>query len=109
MDTEMGKYWYFRFEGRFEEGAPDYSSMGVFSNCCVPRRNYQKARSMFVRALKQNQIELIEILEHSAVDAEELDPDDSRNTFWIELYEEAKKERKAAFHTYHLYKTDGPE
>jgi len=96
-------YWYFRFEGRFNDRSPEYGCKGVFSSCMVPASVHRRAKSAFLQSLKEEGIELIEILEHFAVDAEELDAADQANRFWIEWYEKTKKAGKPVFDKYQVF------
>lgn len=97
------KCWYFKFEGKFQEGSPKYGYEGVFSSSLVPQNNYRKAKSIFLQALKDNKIELVEILEYFAVDDEELDPEDGQNTFWIKWCKQAKKRGDIVFDKWHVF------
>lgn len=97
------KFWYFRFEGRFLEGSPEYGCKQVFSSCMVPVSVYRRAKSAFLRTLKEEGIELIELLEHFPVDGDQLDPEDGKNAFWIKWYEEAKRTSKPVIDNYHVY------
>ena len=58
---------------------------------------------MFLQALKENDIKLIEIIEYFAVDEEELDPEDEQNTFWINLYNETKRKKGPVFDKWHVF------
>jgi hypothetical protein len=97
------KFWYFKFEGEFTKGSPEYGYHGVISSCFIPESNYQKARAIFMRALEGNEIKLVEILEHFSVDGEELDPKDKDNKFWIKWYKEAKKKKAPVFDKWHVF------
>ena len=97
------KCWYFKFEGQFLDGSPEYGCKGVFSSCLVPVTVHRRAKAIFSQALKEQGIELIEILEHFEIDCEELDPEDEKNTFWIEWCKEAKTAGKALFDKYHVF------
>lgn len=97
------KFWYFKFEGEFPKGSPEHGYKGVFSSCLVPESNYQKAKSVFLRALRENDINLVEVMEHFAVDGEELDPEDDHNTFWIKWYNETKKKKELIFDKWHVF------
>jgi hypothetical protein len=97
------KYWYFKFEGEFPQGSPEHGYKGIFSSCLVPESNYQRAKAMFLQALKENDIKLIEIIEYFAVDEEELDPEDEQNTFWINLYNETKRKKGPVFDKWHVF------
>lgn len=97
------KYWYFKFEGQFPKGSPEHGYKGVFSSCLVPESNYEKAKSMFLRALKKNEIDLLDLMEHFSVDGEQLDPEDEQNTFWIKWYNEAKAKKEPVFDKWHVF------
>jgi len=58
---------------------------------------------LFLHALKENKIDLVEILEHFSVDGEELDPQDDKNKFWIKWYNKAKKKSKPAFDKWQVF------
>lgn len=96
-------YWYFRFEGRFPKGSPEHGCKGVFSSCLVPEANYENAKLMFLHALKENEIELLELIEHFSVNGDELDSTDEKNTFWIKLYNDARKEKEPVFDAWHVF------
>jgi hypothetical protein len=96
-------FWYFRFEGRFVNGSPKYGLKSVFSSCLVPVSVYRRAKIKFLETLRQEGIELIEIIEHFAIDEEELDPQDDQNAFWIKWYREAKSLGKPILDKYHVY------
>lgn len=96
-------YWYFKFEGQFKEGSPEYGCKGVFSSCLIPEGSYTKARSLFLRALEKNGIDLSEVLECFEVDGDALDPQDEQNTFWIDWYNKAQKERAPVFDKWHVF------
>jgi len=97
------RFWYFKFEGRFLKGSPEHNCKGVFSGCLVPVSNYKRAKKMFLRALKENEIELVETIEHFDVNGEELDPEDKQNTFWIRWYKQAEKSQKPVFDKWHVF------
>jgi hypothetical protein len=96
-------YWYFKFEGRFPKGSPEHGYKGVFSSCLVPESDYEKAKSMFLEALKENKLDLVDAIEHFSVDGEELDPEDEQNTLWITWYQEAKKKKRPVFDKWHVF------
>lgn len=97
------KFWYFNYEGVFREGAPEFGN-GVFSSILVPESDFQKARALFRRRLEDDQIELLQTIEYFSVEAEELDPSDTDNEFWIEWYERARKSGEMESDVWHMYK-----
>jgi hypothetical protein len=96
------KFWYFRFEGSFAQDSPNFGD-GVFSSCLIPQSNFQKAKSQFMHALSEQGIILTEIIEYFAVDADDLDPTDEANTFWIHWCEKARVLKQAVFDVWHVY------
>jgi len=97
------KCWYFRFEGKFKKGDPTFGCRGLFSSCLVPKNNYRKAESAFLRALNDNEIDLLKVIECFDIDEEDLDPEDAANTFWIEWCKETIRERKPIFDKWHVF------
>ncbi len=97
------KFWYFNYEGVFEQGATEHGN-GVFSSVLVPESDFQKARSKFRRRLAEDQIELVETIEYFSVDAEELDASDPDNEFWIDWHDRALKSGEIESDIWHLYK-----
>jgi hypothetical protein len=96
-------YWYFKFEGRFQNGDPQYGCKGVISSCLVPENDYEKARSRFLAALEENDIDLVDILECFELDGTGLDPADEVNTFWINWYQEAVIANEPVFDRWHVF------
>lgn len=97
------KYWYFKFEGEFRKGAPEYGGNGVFSSCLVPESKLQTAKSLFLTALSGCEIDLVEVIENFTVDGNELDPKDERNSFWIEWCNEVKAKGEPLFDPWHVF------
>ncbi len=100
------KFWYFRFEGKFAEDSPEYPNENVISSCLIPISDYTKGRSIFIDALASRNINLIEIVEFFAIDAEELDSEDELNDFWIEWYKETKALGTPVFEKMYLFPSD---
>lgn len=99
------KFWYFKFEGIFTKNSVHFGD-GVFSSCLIPESKYQKAKKVFSLTLKENQIYLIEITDYFSIDAEELDPKDKNNLFWIEWYRKTEIQNEPVFDLWHLFKLD---
>jgi hypothetical protein len=95
-------FWYFKFEGRFTRNSPEFGK-GIFSQCLVPENDFDKAKPSFLNSLKVNHIEVIEVLQEFAFDANLLDSDDQTNKFWIKFYREAQLSDKPVFDIWHLY------
>ena len=96
-------FWYFKFEGRFKQHSPRYGCKGVFSGCLVPEESYEKAHILFLNALEENDIELVEINESFDVNGAELDPEDENNDFWIDWYNETKSAGEVVFDKWHVF------
>lgn len=93
------KYWYFKFEGRIEPKGRE----GVFSGCLVPTGDFKKAEAKFHKALKENNIHLLDLMDCFEVDADDLDPDDPDHHFWIRWYMEVKEAKELLFDIWNLY------
>lgn len=96
------EFWYFKFEGKFAKGSPNYGD-GIFSACMVPESNYEQARSIFLNSLNVEDILLVEIIEEFSIDGHELDSSDIVNDFWIDLYRNAKSSGSVVYDTWHLF------
>lgn len=96
-------YWYFSFEGKFIEGSPQFGCGGVFSNCLVPESDYEKAKRYFLRSLNEERIDLVKIGKEFEINGDELDPSDEINTFWIEIYNRAKKEGRPVYDKWQVF------
>ncbi len=99
------KFWCFHFEGYFCDDSKEYPNEGVFSQCLVKADNYVQAEELFLNALSERKINLLEIEEHFPVDTDpnELDYENEDNIYWIEWCEEVEINEKPSFETFHLY------
>jgi len=99
------KFWCFSFEGYFAENALENAGKGVFSECLVQAGNYNEAEFIFLEALAEKGINLIEISEEFPVDndPDEMDPENEDNLFWIEWCEEVEMSGKPSFEAFNMY------
>lgn len=77
-------YWFFFFEGRFRQDAPEFAGKGVFAKCLAPLAKYPNAEMLFMEALAYHGINLVEIQEFFEVGPEELDTDEPDNQLWLD-------------------------
>src|SRR5690349_9336289 len=97
------KFWYFKFDGVFEDGSANAGD-GVFSGCMIPEDDFQKARSKFLNALKEEKIAISETIEYFSLDGESLDPSDPLNEFWSDWYRKTADLNEPCFDVLHLYR-----
>jgi len=102
------KYWWFKFEGWFNEDSGENGGQGVFSECLVKANTYDEAESDFLTALTARGINLIEVEDNFPVDLdpEKLDYSDADYLYWIEWSEETDLAGGPTFETFHLYPAD---
>jgi hypothetical protein len=99
------KFWCFHFEGYFSSESAEHPREGVFSSCLVQSDEYVDAEFIFIRALSDHGINLIEIDESFLVDTdpEKMDPTNEHNTSWFEWCEETIEAGKPTFDVFNMY------
>lgn len=99
------KFWCFHFEGYFAKDSLEYPEEGVFSACLVQADNYVDAEFIFIKALTERKINLIEVGEHFPVDTDpnEMDLEAEENLYWIEWCEETEMAEEPTFEAFNLY------
>jgi len=99
------KFWCFHFEGWFAPDSTEYPNQGVFSECLVQSDEFIDAEFLFLAALAERKINLIEVSEQFSMDTDpnEMDPGNPDNVYWFEWCDETEAAGQPTFETFHLY------
>ena len=99
------KFWHIDFEGQFTKDSLEYPNEPFFSSCLIQADDYTNAEFIFLQALSERKIKLIEIGENFLVDTDpsEMDYENEDNLFWIKWCEEVELNGKPSFDTFNLY------
>ena len=100
------KFWYFLFEGVFDDCSSENNEKGVCSSVLLPAISEAEARELLINSLKDEGIKLIQVDDFFQWDVNDIDMEDENNVPWIEWYEEVQKMKAPVFTPWQVFEPE---
>ena len=96
----MNRYWYFYFEGVFEDSS---RREGLYSSAMLSSADEKSAQRELKKNLSEEGIRLVDVEESFEFKISEVDPNNKDNIEWLSMYEEAERTGGCIYTPWHVF------